>query len=164
MDLDQLQREHNAWCTKNFGSSRRPIWGVIEEVGELARTCIKSLQGIRGTKEEHEAKAKDAVGDIMIYLTDFLTLNDYSLSTIVEAGIREENPSLVNIQDIAYFTGLLSHQQNSKHQIGKYATILVARLNRFCELRKWSLVEILFETWAEVKKRDWKANPKTGQV
>lgn len=73
----------------------RPLLKAQDSVGRLAHALLKQKQGIRGTKEEHEAKAKDAVGDIVIFLLDV------------------------------------------------------------CNRRGWSFAEIVAETWAEVRKRDW---------
>lgn len=95
--LRALQADHKEWSTRNFPNADPidAVLGVAEEVGELCHAILKQRQGIRGTKEEHEAKAKDAVGDIVIFLLDV------------------------------------------------------------CNRRGWSFAEIVAETWAEVRKRDW---------
>jgi len=95
--LIELQADHKAWADRNFPNADPvdAVLGVAEEVGELCHAILKQRQGIRGTHEEHEAKAKDAVGDIVIYLLDV------------------------------------------------------------CTRRGWSFAEIVAETWAEVRKRDW---------
>lgn len=92
-----IQADHKAWADRNFPNADPidPVLGVAEEVGELCHAILKQKQGIRGTHEQHEAKAKDAVGDIVIYLLDV------------------------------------------------------------CSKRGWSFGEIVAETWAEVRKRDW---------
>lgn len=95
--LYALQDDHKVWSTRNFPNADPvdAVLGVAEEVGELCHAILKQRQGIRGTSEEHEAKAKDAVGDIVIFLLDV------------------------------------------------------------CNRRGWSFAEIVAETWAEVRKRDW---------
>jgi NTP pyrophosphatase (non-canonical NTP hydrolase) len=95
--LQALQTDHKTWTDRNFPNADPvdAVLGVAEEVGELCHAILKQRQGIRGTSEEHEAKAKDAVGDIVIYLLDV------------------------------------------------------------CTRRGWSFGEIVAETWAEVRKRDW---------
>jgi len=95
--LQELQADHKAWADRNFPNREplMPVLGVVEEVGELCHALLKGWQGIRGTKEQHEAGAKDAVGDIVIFLLDV------------------------------------------------------------CSQRGWSFAEIVAETWAEVRKRDW---------
>lgn len=76
----------------------------MEELGELCHAHLKQEQGIRGTAAQHEAKAKDAIGDILIYLADYT------------AG------------------------------------------------RGWDLQAIVEDTWAEVSRRDWRANPADGKA
>jgi NTP pyrophosphatase (non-canonical NTP hydrolase) len=85
LTLAKLQDDQREWVRRNFGD--RPYWhpllGAVEELGELAHACLKGEQGIRGTVEEHDAKAKDAVADTIIYLADFCTARGYDLQQIV---------------------------------------------------------------------------------
>lgn len=85
LNFHQLQVEVGDWSTRNFGKNPA-IWkllGVVEEVGELAHAELKSLQGIR-TSEDHEAKGKDAVGDILVYLADYCNRRDWKMQEIIE--------------------------------------------------------------------------------
>lgn len=102
MNLRNLQTEVYEWQNRNFPAAEaiHLFLGVVEEVGELAHAILKLKQGIRG--DNHEAEAKDAVGDIMIFLMNYCSRND------------------------------------------------------------WWLDDILAETWEEVRKRDWLANPEDG--
>jgi NTP pyrophosphatase (non-canonical NTP hydrolase) len=74
--LKEYQERHDKWQKRNFGgkhgSGYRPLLGVVEEVGELSHAHLKSEQGIRNN-EDHEANKKDAVADIIIYLSDYCT-------------------------------------------------------------------------------------------
>jgi NTP pyrophosphatase (non-canonical NTP hydrolase) len=74
--LKDYQERHDKWQKHNFGgkhgSGYRPLLGVVEEVGELAHAHLKAEQGIRNN-ENHEANKKDAVADIIIYLSDYCT-------------------------------------------------------------------------------------------
>ncbi len=99
----KLQDEQRPWVKHNFDGRPPyfPLLGTMEELGELAHAHLKQEQGIR-TNEDHEAKAKDAVGDIIICLADYCTARGFDLQEIVET------------------------------------------------------------TWAEVKKRDWKADARNG--
>lgn len=101
LTLRQLQEEQRPWQKHNFPTRKPyfPLLGVVEEIGELAHAHLKAEQGIRGTKEELDAKAKDAVGDAIVFLTDYCSACGYDIQEIIE------------------------------------------------------------EVWAEVKQRDWKANP-----
>ena len=98
MSMKVMQKEQDEWSRRNFDNKKpyQPILGATEEVGELAHAYLKMEQGIRGTKAEHEAAMKDAVGDCCIFLMDL------------------------------------------------------------CNQMGWDLESIITETWAQVKKRDWK--------
>jgi len=100
LSLRELQEQQKPWVQHNFGD--RPAWqpllGIAEEVGELCHAHLKHAQGIR-TGEDHEAAKRDAVADIVIYLSDYCNAEGIDLQSAIE------------------------------------------------------------DTWQEVQKRDWKANP-----
>jgi len=85
MHLRQVQDEQVPWVNHNFPG--RPAWqpllGAVEELGELAHAHLKADQEIRGTAEEHEEAAKDAVGDIVIFLADYCTARGWDMEDIV---------------------------------------------------------------------------------
>jgi NTP pyrophosphatase (non-canonical NTP hydrolase) len=87
--LDEWQREVAAWRSKNFGDPCDPMHmmlGVVEELGELAHALLKQAQGVRGTSEENEHKAKDAVGDIEIFLAGLCTARGWNFGELVDAA------------------------------------------------------------------------------
>ncbi len=86
MDLQKIQAEQKVWSEKNFSNKKpyQPILGASEEVGELAHAYLKMEQGIRGTREEHVAAMKDAVGDCVIFLMDLCNQMDWSFEEIVD--------------------------------------------------------------------------------
>lgn len=91
--LKKVQREQRDWAIKNFGNTGAPaknpipghgsLLGAMEELGELCHAHLKESQGIRGTAEEHQAKAKDAIGDIIIYLADYCNRRGFNIEEIV---------------------------------------------------------------------------------
>lgn len=83
--LRQFQSEQAAWAARNFDVSDPvdPLLGLVEEVGELSHATLKARQGIRGTAEEHRAAARDAVGDIAVYLADFCTRSGFDLEEVI---------------------------------------------------------------------------------
>jgi NTP pyrophosphatase (non-canonical NTP hydrolase) len=88
----QLQEENAAWAARNFGPANYPersLLGVVEEVGELAHAVLKGLQGIRGSQQEHQLAAKDAVGDVVIYLADFCTRSGFDFGECVQEAWDE---------------------------------------------------------------------------
>lgn len=104
MTFRQLQDEHRVWADRNFPDNKphSPLLGVAEELGELAEVVIltsvvgrlahshlKSEQGIRGNKEQHASKAKDAIGDMIIFLSNYCTRNGYDMQEIIETAWSE---------------------------------------------------------------------------
>lgn len=89
--LDTFQKEHLAWRVHNFWGSPdyHPILGVAEEFGEFCHAILKMEQNIRGTKEEHVAKAKDSIGDMLVYMVDICNRNGWQLQEILETTWKE---------------------------------------------------------------------------
>lgn len=86
--LAKVQYEQVPWRNYNFGDDKEtPDWhsflGVVEEVGELARTYIKSFQHIRGDAREHEEKARDAVADILIFCLGLCSKRGWDASQLL---------------------------------------------------------------------------------
>ena len=102
--LYDLQLEATEWADRNFPGAKpyQPLLGAVEELGELAHSHLKMEQGIR-VGENHLLKKKDAVGDIIIYLL------------------------------------------------------------HYCSLNKINIEEALYDTWHDVKKRDWTNNKVDGR-
>lgn len=101
-----LQLEVSEWANRNFGSRDQndPLLGAVEEIGELCHAVLKAKQGIRGTAEQHQEAAKDAVGDVIVYLADFCALRGFSLQDIVQdtwEGVKQrdwtKNPANGNV-------------------------------------------------------------------
>lgn len=86
MNLRKTQEEVGIWADENFGKGpwQQPVMGISEEVGELNHALLKQWQGIRGTYEEHEESAKDAVGDIAIYIMNLCHRRGWDFEGIVE--------------------------------------------------------------------------------
>lgn len=85
--LSDLQAEQKAWSEYNFPNSKtyqHPYMGVVEEMGELSHSFLKQEQKIRGTWQEHEVNAMDAVGDMMVYLMDLCTKRGWDLGAITQ--------------------------------------------------------------------------------
>lgn len=83
--LKRLQVEQIPWVKHNFGErpSWMPLLGAMEELGELAHAHLKKAQGIR-TSEDHDANARDAVADIVIFLADYCSAQGYDFEQIVQ--------------------------------------------------------------------------------
>ena len=86
MDLRMLQKENYEWALRNFPNFEKwePLLGIVEEVGELSHAHLKMHEGIRGDKDTLRAKAKDAIGDIVVFLACYCSSNDFDLQSCVE--------------------------------------------------------------------------------
>ena len=85
LTLHSLQEQQKPWVKHNFGE-RPTVWpllGLVEELGELCHAVLKDWQGIR-TNEDHTAAAKDAIGDLVIFLSDYCSSRCFDLQQIVE--------------------------------------------------------------------------------
>lgn len=85
-----LQNRLDLWRQRNFPghTAEEQLLGVVEEVGELAHAVLKRKQGIRGTKEEHDAAVRDAVGDIQIFLAGFCSREGINMQAEYETTAR----------------------------------------------------------------------------
>lgn len=106
MSLKKIQREQSVWSTKNFKNKKpyQPILGATEEIGELAHAFLKMEQGIRGTKEEHIAAMKDAVGDCCIFLMDLCNQMGWDFEEIIDSTwthVKKRNWTKDPLQDTA---------------------------------------------------------------
>ena len=83
--LSKVQKESKEWRERNFPhySTEQMLLGVVEEVGELAHSHLKQSQNIRNN-EDHVSKAKDAVGDILIYMLGYCSLRDFNIEEILQ--------------------------------------------------------------------------------
>lgn len=104
--LKKLQKEQKVWVKHNFGDRgiHQPLLGVTEELGELSESdqeskdhvfeIMKSLgrlshahlkkeQGIRNN-ENHDENARDAVADIVIYLSDYCSAKGFDFEITVQ--------------------------------------------------------------------------------
>ena len=109
IDFEQIQKEHKIWEDANFGEvpAHQPLLGVVEEwgelneeilkmnsaVGRLSHSHLKNEQGIR-VNEDHIAKAKDAIGDISLFLVAYCNKMGWNYSEIVnqvwgEVSVRD---------------------------------------------------------------------------
>ena len=83
--LRKLQEEQVEWVKHNFGDRPAywPLLGIFEEAGELAHAFLKREQGIR-LNENHDEAIKDAVGDIVLFLSDFCQAEGIDFQSVVE--------------------------------------------------------------------------------
>lgn len=156
----ELVKERDAWVAHNFPDTNpaETTLGVIEEMGELAHSHLKQRQSIRGSDEEHVANGKDAIGDLIVYLMGCMSYrgvpsntDGFRLKTVADPMDME------SIFHLAAAVGGLVIR-NSVYDIEQ----VIRCCMQYCYQRGWNFDEIVEETWAQVSKRDWKADPTRG--
>jgi NTP pyrophosphatase (non-canonical NTP hydrolase) len=83
--LDELQAEVEEWQRQNFPEAQELelALGVCEEAGELAACVLKLHRRMRGEKYS-EARLRDQIGDIIVYLMGICSLREWKLSEVIE--------------------------------------------------------------------------------
>lgn len=84
-NLRDLQDDLHEWRNHNFlaQSWEDQFMGMVEEMGELAHALLKQKQGIRGTHQEHEHAAQDAVADLTIYMMGLCSYRGWDFTNLV---------------------------------------------------------------------------------
>ena len=83
LTFKQLQTKFEKWANYNFPNSTdwQCLLGVGEEMGELFHAHLKESQKIR--KQDYRAKKKDAIGDIIMFLTHYCIKEGFDMQDIV---------------------------------------------------------------------------------
>lgn len=182
--MSEIQREVGTWAWKNFGEKAggiNPHVGMIEEVGELAKAILKKDQGIRGDAKKHDSDAIDAIGDIMVYMMNFLNsarldvLELYAATWAHRLSVSHRYPKSENEMSefrkdgVRVAANCISNLHTPK-QILEYRSLsdidllhnLVSTLGVISMSYGYGLLEVLEKTWDIVKKRDWVADSEKG--
>lgn len=167
IDWDKIIEERNAWVAHNFPKARTPLdsfLGCIEELGELTHAELKLAQGIRGDAALHEANAKDAVGDLTIYLLGLM--NYYNFTPGVYHGFRPPESSDDCLCSVLVNLGRMDRAASVRLSglINRSIDAIIYYLGRFCEFKEWDYEQIVTTTWAQVLQRDWIKNKETGEA
>lgn len=163
--LSTLQAEVGEWAKRNFpeATSIQPLIGIAEECGELCHAHLKSMQEIRGSEAEHLAAKKDAIGDMMIFLMHYCSLAGYDGSEAVRRAIRTPpypNPILELIAAVGFLTRC--HFMDMRGMINSALKSLVEEMLAYCLTSQIDFEQTVLQTWAEVRRRDWRKNSKDG--
>lgn len=177
MDLIEMIVARDEWVARNFpdptgeNTPGDSIIGCIEELGELAHSHLKLKQGIRGTPQEHLDAARDALGDLMIYLMGVISYHgEEDLREFVAIMVRQDSLHLeiLGAEDCLFRLAKAVGNLADAHE--RVSTILWPErcgevmhfANQYALTRSWDLSRITGETWAKVSQRDWIADPQGG--
>lgn len=161
--LQELQECVFRWQNYNFGEqvNEYALMGVCEEAGELCHAQLKLEQNIRGSVEKHEEEMLDAVGDIMIYLMNYMSGKKWKINPFTELNTEKtDNQKAVRESVFSVFRligKLLENPdvEDRAHQVSR-------QINFLCALKGWDTEQVIRDTWKKVGQRDWKKYPQTG--
>ena len=162
--LQDLQKCLYAWQIYNFGEqdNERVLLGICEESGELCHAQLKMEQGIRGDVACHEAALIDAIGDIMIYMLNYVSgMGEVFPSFIAKEGVDKiEDPAAIRgtVLSVYRTVGKLVEEPESMSRVQHITNALI----HLCAIKGLDLEGVIRDTWGEVGQRDWKRFPKTG--
>lgn len=180
-----VQHEVNRWAIYNFGepNSDDSLQGMGEELGELLHALLKKKQGIRGTPQQHDADARDAIGDLIVYTCHFAANSNCDLQAVLGYEFYHDLQTAVQLRDgerlksgkitlancwkrIAAAYGRLCEYDDegySSSTVQNGLKILYDCLALLCCALKFNLQAIVKETWSQVRLRDWKRYPAKGR-
>lgn len=156
------------WSKDNFGEQEgdglklgrvAPLLGIFEEIYEY--TFAQTVE-----------EALDALGDIAVFLVDYLSRCGKSpeeiASLLLEVDVCTSSwaeclylarHELKRVQGIRGYKDKEYYDTMRDDSVRDLINVVNIQLKRF---NKSGIAEILLETWEAVKKRNWKKNPGNG--
>jgi NTP pyrophosphatase (non-canonical NTP hydrolase) len=93
LSIEEISNLATDWSKRNFGehygTGYRNLLGLSEEVGELCHAHLKGEQNIRHTPEEIIKMKKDAVGDILVFLSNYVDSQGFTLNECANLAWQE---------------------------------------------------------------------------
>lgn len=171
IDWATLIAERDEWVARNFPPyegeipGNDSILGVMEELGELAHAHLKAKQGIRGTQAEHDAAAKDAIGDITVYLLGVMSAHMKPEDVGLPRTAKDTPTSEQALFEIGSWVGILCGyaevpEANNNWKLAVNG--ILKYLEAYCTYRYWDYDQIVMDTWGHVKERDWNKHREDG--
>lgn len=155
--VSEIQRALWDWQHRNFpqySDNNSNLYedlkfGVIEEMGELFHAVLKRKQGIRGTKAEHDAAIRDAIGDMLVYTSQLMSNNGEVLTL---HGVTLTSGTLI-AHAVSLCAALESEEVDRVVYDIEFLALIVEVNSEMC----------FREAAKQVLARDWIAYPKTGK-
>lgn len=158
--LERLQKEQAEWSRRNFGNNPRifPILGLIEELYEFNDAFHR----------RDEEDLKDAIGDIVIYMSDACTRYGWNLSLLYRS---RENAANVR-HSVSQIQGKLAHHAlkleqgirkkvDHEKELTQLMRYILFDVSAICTTLGEGFQNVVSKTWDRVSKRDWVKNPDT---
>lgn len=167
--LQQIQFELKQWTIMNFGNQPRihPIFGMMEEIGELSHAHLKQQQNIRN--KDYLAAKKDAVADTVIYMLNYYNIFNIDIPTTITDSVFK---TFSNTSDMYLCRAFLQigklAKYNNTTKIGKstpsnlYCNYIFQALKAYSIKEGFDILTVVNDVWEEVSKRNWKKYPTNG--
>ncbi len=171
IDWETLIAERDEWVARNFPPyegqipGNDSILGVMEELGELAHAHLKAKQGIRGTQAEHDAAAKDAIGDITVYLLGVMSARVHPQNIGLPRTANDPHTAEGALFACGSWVGILCGFAEAPYAHNNWTlavNCLLKHLEEYCTYRYWDYEQIVMDTWGHVKQRDWNKHREDG--
>lgn len=159
-------REVGEWAQNQpWHPNHAPDYGVVEEVGELTHAILKHIQKIRGFEvvDFFRDKAKDALGDIMVYLSHWC----YMKNCYYSVKENSYNPNMEYRARLGQLTIYISQMLTVRSDDPAVYTTIATGIATVCSHIArdfgWDLVQdCLGPVWWKVQKRDWNKDSQNG--
>lgn len=174
--------EVGEWADENFGTEQPayfPLLGVAEESGELTTSVLKRAQGIDDAEKYQETTGDeaemDAIGDIFIYLMDFIHRSEIDIEDVVdeidrrgEVSYQMEQAAIdvgitpVTIYVLFGFYGqyasVIDCYIMNRKTIERETAGIIEFLTIMCDICGYPINEVVDSTMDEVLDREWDAD------
>lgn len=160
--LKEIQSELKVWTEYNFGKPEPeiPIFGMIEELGELSHAILKEKQGIR--QSDFLADKKDAIADLTIYVLNYCNLKEIIVEEDYKHNVAIDVTTINILQNISYYISCINTEGIQLDIF--YNQNIINNIKVICDIINIDFLTTVNEVWEQVKLRDWKKYPKDGKT
>lgn len=166
----ELINDVGLWAQRQpWHPTHAPDYGVVEEIGELYHCFLKHMQGLKGMDnlELFHKKVKDALGDIMVYLSHWCYLKNcyFTVSRghhpkILQNASEEHVPLRNHGARICTFAGHMLSMQGEVSGNESVCGGIASNIANVCAdialAFGWDLMrDCVYPTWHHVRQRDW---------
>lgn len=168
-----LQKQNRVWADHNFPdryhNTWMPLMGICEELGEIVE-AYDELNSHFG--QDKKDKLIDGCADIMIFMSDYCNLHEIDMDQIRLFDLPLAEIGHSSLRDsLTKYIGRLCHTHLKLAQGIRYSIDEAQQrkldalrgitfvLQAICQKLDKDLMEVVAQTWANVKLRDWKKNP-----
>lgn len=167
-ELREIQEKHKQWVASNFGP---PILddGIILQfrallfrIGRVSKYLLKSDQGIRGTLAHHMTAAQHNAKESVSIIVELICMmaNRETTQKNGDLKMRRETQCLLGIVEETVEFMMAMNDDERRKELGDVCMFILDLAN----VHGFDLADVIAERAASVHRRNWIANPTTGDV